>query len=133
MRCLSDSQGLRSTRGERRRKLVLLGVVVAAFAALVGTAAASHSWNGYHWARTANTFTLKLGDNVSSAWDSYLGTTSSDWSTSVVLSRQQVGQASDQANGLSGRHRPLPRTDPREDTHRGQSGLESQANRTPPA
>jgi hypothetical protein len=25
----------------------------------------------YHWARTSNPFTLKLGDNVSSAWDSY--------------------------------------------------------------
>ena len=46
---------------------------------------ATHSWSGYHWARTSNPFTLKLGDNVSSAWDSYLGTTSSDWSTSLSL------------------------------------------------
>ncbi|MGH7410056.1 MAG: hypothetical protein ACREJ6_03195 [Candidatus Methylomirabilis sp.] len=28
---------------------------------------------------------MKLGDNVSSAWDQYLGTTSSDWSKSAVL------------------------------------------------
>ncbi|MGH9364280.1 MAG: hypothetical protein ACRD1B_03315 [Thermoanaerobaculia bacterium] len=46
---------------------------------------ANHSWGGYHWARTSNPFTLKLGDNVSSAWDSYLGTTSSDWTVSSVL------------------------------------------------
>lgn len=44
-------------------------------------AEANHSWGNYHWARTANPFTLKLGDNVSSTWDSYHATTSSDWST----------------------------------------------------
>src|SRR4030042_1941369 len=46
---------------------------------------ASHSWGGYHWARTANPFNLNLGDNVTSAWDKYLSTTSADWSTSSVL------------------------------------------------
>jgi hypothetical protein len=48
-------------------------------------AVANHSWGGYHWARTSNPFTLKLGDNVSSAWDSYLATASSDWTQSSVL------------------------------------------------
>ncbi len=43
-------------------------------------AAASHSWGNYHWGRTSNPFTLKLGDNVSSAWDSHLSVASSDWS-----------------------------------------------------
>lgn len=51
---------------------------------------ASHSWNGYHWARTTNSFTLSLGDNVSGAWDSVLGTTSSDWSKSTVLDTRIV-------------------------------------------
>lgn len=46
---------------------------------------ASHSWGGYHWARTANPFTLKIGDNVSSVWDTPLRTASSDWSLSNVL------------------------------------------------
>jgi len=46
---------------------------------------ASHSWGSYHWARTTNPFTLKLGDNVTSAWDPYLATTSADWSKSSVL------------------------------------------------
>jgi hypothetical protein len=45
----------------------------------------NHSWGGYHWARTANPVTLKLGDNVTSNWDSYLQTASSDWSESTVL------------------------------------------------
>ncbi len=47
--------------------------------------AASHSWNGFHWARTANPFTVSLGDNVSSSWDAYLGTAATDWSQSNVL------------------------------------------------
>ncbi|KKT58079.1 MAG: hypothetical protein UX91_C0007G0013 [Candidatus Amesbacteria bacterium GW2011_GWB1_47_19] len=46
---------------------------------------ANHSWGGYHWARTSNPFTLKLGDNLSSGWDPYLSTTSGDWSLSSVL------------------------------------------------
>ncbi len=46
---------------------------------------AVHAWGNYHWARKVNPFTLKLGDNVSSAWDSYLATTSSDWTASPTL------------------------------------------------
>ena len=61
---------------------VALFLAVGAFATI---AYATHSWGGYHWARTVNPFTLKLGDNVSSTWDAYLGTTSIDWSVSDVL------------------------------------------------
>ena len=50
-----------------------------------GSALAGHAWATYHWARTSNPFTLKLGDNVDSTWDSYLGTTSTDWTASNVL------------------------------------------------
>ncbi len=68
-----------------KRYLVVLGVL-AGVAALSGSAAnATHSWGNYHWARTSNSFVLNLGDNVSSAWDSYLGGASSDWSASSVL------------------------------------------------
>lgn len=73
------------------KKLVILGssAAVLAVLAVAGTAFASHSWGGYHWARTNNPFTLKLGDNVSSMWDSILVTASSDWNapsaTSTVL------------------------------------------------
>lgn len=61
-------------------------VIISMF--LVGnssTVFADHSWDYYHWARTTNTFTLKLGDNVNNSWDSYLTTTSNDWSASSVL------------------------------------------------
>lgn len=55
----------------------------------------SHSWGNYHWARTANPFTLKLGDNVSSSWDTHLSTASSDWSKSVVLDTTVVTGSTD--------------------------------------
>lgn len=60
-----------------------LGMVLATL--VPAPAGADHSWAGYHWARTSNPFTLKLGDNVTSAWDAYLGTTSTDWTKSTVL------------------------------------------------
>ena len=63
-------------------------IVIATLAvlSLVGTAVyATHAWGNYHWARQTNPFTLKLGDNVSTAWDSSLVLASSDWSQSSVL------------------------------------------------
>jgi len=83
-----------------RLRLPVALIVTSALAALLALVAfapgakANHSWNGYHWARTANPFTLQLGDNVSSQWDPILGTTSSDWSKSTVLDTRIVaGQA----------------------------------------
>src|SRR3989344_4289754 len=64
-------------------KIVASSTVVAA--ALAGIAFADHSWGNYHWALTSNSFTLKLGDNVSSAWEPYLFKASADWSLSTVL------------------------------------------------
>lgn len=46
---------------------------------------AFHPWGNYHWARSANPFTLRVGDNVSSIWDSSLQTAASDWTESTVL------------------------------------------------
>ncbi len=68
------------------KKLVSLGgLAVVTAVVLAASASANHSWGGYHWARTTNTFTLKLGDNVSGTWDSLLVKASSDWSQSTVL------------------------------------------------
>lgn len=62
---------------------VALAVVVVVGAGSV--ASADHAWGPYHWARTANPFTVKLGDNVSGTWDAVLATASADWSLSSVL------------------------------------------------
>lgn len=58
--------------------------------ALAPNVSATHSWNGYHWARTANPFTIKLGNNVSSQWTASLNGASSDWSASDVLNTTVV-------------------------------------------
>lgn len=64
---------------------------------------ATHSWGGYHWARTTPQFTLKLGDNLTSSdWKSHLSQTSSDWnspqlfgaSSTPVLTAIVAGQSS---------------------------------------
>ncbi len=76
-------------------KKVLKGFLLTSFTfvlllAFSTTAEANHSWGNYHWARTANPFTLKTGDNLSTAWDPYLATTVADWSQSSVLDMTTV-------------------------------------------
>jgi hypothetical protein len=53
--------------------------------ALPSIVGANNSWGGYHWARTSNPFTLKLGNNTSGKWTEHLTTVSADWSLSAVL------------------------------------------------
>jgi hypothetical protein len=88
------------------RSLVLSIAVLAGCAELdtSTTQQESHSWGGYHWARTSNPFTLKIGDNVTSQWDGILNTTVSDWNQSTVLDTVKVaGQAKGRCRGTTGR------------------------------
>jgi len=82
-------------------RTVLLAFVAAgagcAEPELRSTEQASHSWANHHWARTTASFTLRVGDNVTSAWDVYLDTTIGDWSRSQVL------ELSETAGAASGR------------------------------
>jgi hypothetical protein len=81
----------------------LAGIVVAA-GLTASVAAASHSWGTYHWARTSNPFTIKLGDNMSSSWDPLLARASSDWTRSNVLDTVVVpGQAKGKCRPTAGR------------------------------
>ena len=87
-----------------RRFLGALAAATIVAGVTASVAAASHSWGNYHWARTANPFTLQLGDNVSSSWDSLLARASSDWSRSNVLDTVVVpGQARGKCRPTSGR------------------------------
>ncbi|OHA27423.1 MAG: hypothetical protein A3C06_04685, partial [Candidatus Taylorbacteria bacterium RIFCSPHIGHO2_02_FULL_46_13] len=83
-----------------KKQIIIVGAVIGLLAT-VGTAFAFHSWGPYHWARQSNPFTLKLGDNVSSAWDSVLRTASDDWTVSIVLDTTVVA-------GLSSRRSCKP-------------------------
>jgi hypothetical protein len=67
------------------KKIAIFAILVFSFNGLPPTVSADHSWGNYHWARTANPFTLELGKNLSSAWSGYLATAADDWSASVVL------------------------------------------------
>lgn len=51
---------------------------------------ASHSWNNYHWARTSNPFTLKVGNNVTSNWTTAFNTSLADWSNSAVMNLTEI-------------------------------------------
>jgi len=66
-------------------KSAAVALSLLAVVGVVGFAGASHSWASYHWARTANPFNLKVGNNLSSQWQASLATASSDWSASTVL------------------------------------------------
>ncbi|MFL6721202.1 MAG: hypothetical protein ACJ8FT_05280 [Sphingomonas sp.] len=75
----------------------------AAWAAISTPAAATNSWGGYHWARTANPVTVQLGDNVDSRWDSYLVTAQSDWNQSTVIKSPLVaGSSTGRCKGVAG-------------------------------
>jgi hypothetical protein len=72
-----------------RFRIVLVTFVALAALTSAAPALASHSWGSYHWARTANPFTVPLGDNVTntsaSNWEGALASASSDWTRSSVL------------------------------------------------
>jgi len=69
-------------------RVLVAGVLVAI--GLTATLSATHAWGNYHWARQSNPFTLKVGDNVSPSWDSYLNVAIADWDQSSVLNLTRV-------------------------------------------
>jgi len=64
---------------QRLTGAVSVGLLIAAVST---SSQATHSWGGYHWARTANPFILKLGNNLTAAdWRAHLAQTSQDWNS----------------------------------------------------
>jgi hypothetical protein len=89
-----------------RRRFMVVAVAAALCGAFASTAEATHTWGSYHWARTSSfaQVPLKVGDNVSSTWDSYLDTAVADWDASSVLSLTKVtGQAKGRCRPTAGR------------------------------
>lgn len=87
------------------RRLLVGGLAACAgLFAISGVVQASHSWGSYHWARTTPQFTLKLGNNMSSDWASYLFTTSADWNAgnSAVLTAVVNGTSNRRCSAVSG-------------------------------
>lgn len=85
------------------RRTLIVAVVLTTVAIFASVVSASHSWGGYHWARTANPFTLKVGNNLTSNWTTYFNTAIADWSSSSVLNLTPVaGTAGKQCRMVSG-------------------------------
>jgi hypothetical protein len=61
------------------KKLVVVGLAASAVLASAPAALASHSWSGYHWARTSNPFGLTFDNYVTSPWTTYLQGAATDW------------------------------------------------------
>lgn len=101
-----------NTRKFRILTFIVAVIIVAIFVAPVGAnnssttpeTSDSHAWGNYHWARTSNPFHVKLGDNVTSAWDSYLVDANADWNASSVLNTSIVaGQSNKRCRPTAGR------------------------------
>jgi hypothetical protein len=72
------------------RRSLVFAFALLAIVALTTVTFARHSWRKYHWARTSNPVTIKLGNNLNSSWSSYLTTASNEWSQSAVLDTSVV-------------------------------------------
>ena len=84
-------------------RVVCCGALVSVVFAVA--LSATHSWGGYHWARTTNQFTLKMGDNLTSAaWRAHLGQASSDWNSgnSPVLTAVVAGTSNKRCAMVAG-------------------------------
>ena len=79
--------------------LVSIGIALSA-----SSSSADHAWGSYHWARTANPFTLSTGDNVDAKWDAYLTEAIIDWNQSgVVILKKVTGAAKGKCRPTAGR------------------------------
>ncbi len=78
------------------RYLLFVALVTALFlvAAVPRSTNASHSWGNYHWARTANPFTLSVIDSMTTDWDDNLNAAIADWNASSVMNvTKEAGQS----------------------------------------
>lgn len=79
-----------------RKGVIAAGVGLAALSAPV---LATHSWGGYHWARTSNNeLAVPVGDNVDSRWDAALNSAIADWNASTVIQSPKVAGSTNPKN-----------------------------------
>ncbi len=82
----------------RRHRALALIAGLTLLAAVPSTAQATHAWGSYHWARTANPFTIKVVDSMTTDWDVNLSKAITDWDRStVMILTPQTGDSSTKA------------------------------------
>lgn len=74
-------------------RMLAKAALAVGIAAVSVAAYATHSWNGYHWARNTSSFTLQTLDSTvaggtNANWPVLLGTAASEWSQSTKLNLQ---------------------------------------------
>ncbi|MDQ3982634.1 MAG: hypothetical protein M3271_08150, partial [Actinomycetota bacterium] len=69
----------------RKSRLFIALVGAVALFSAGSTAGASHSWESFHWSRSANPMSLEVVDSVVGEWDSYLSPSVADWNGSSVI------------------------------------------------
>ncbi len=86
------------------RRITLVTVMVFSLVAMFAVVShANHSWGGYHWARTSNPFTLKIGNNTTSLWTTEFNTAVADWNSSSVMNLTAIaGTAGKQCRMVAG-------------------------------
>jgi hypothetical protein len=62
------------------KKIHRLSVVVGTLVFGATSASATHSWNGYHWARTHNPLVLKVNGSLTGVWPDYVNLAMANWS-----------------------------------------------------
>lgn len=90
---------------DKIQRLAATASIALACASISTATLASHTWGGYHWARTTPQFTLKLGNNLTAAdWNAYLAQSSSDWNSgnSAVLTAIVAGTANKRCSMVAG-------------------------------
>ena len=60
-------------------KFGILALALILCGSIAGDARAGHTWNNYHWARTANPIPLQVVDSVSDAWQFEFETSITEW------------------------------------------------------
>jgi hypothetical protein len=83
---------MRFLKTKRLAAACAVGVVVG-----MATLSANHSWRNFHWARTNNPFTLKVGNNLSAGWSGYLDDAISAWNQSTVMDLTKVSGGTNSA------------------------------------
>ncbi|HEV2779073.1 MAG TPA: hypothetical protein VGX25_06680 [Actinophytocola sp.] len=77
----------------RLRHAAFVAVTAAMIVGFTATpAAASHSWNGYHWARSGEA-RLTILSSVTSNWSNALSVANSDWNRSAYLQNTVVASS----------------------------------------
>ena len=72
-------------RGTLMKRMEQVALIVGASVVALAPAAATHRWNGYHWAGNGTSVTIRVNTAITSQWTTSVGKAISDWNKSTEL------------------------------------------------